>query len=443
MVVIAFTPRCGCEPCAAAPKEVAVIQAPPRSASPTRRSVGSPTMHASCVSSPRSSSTFVPCTPPSSSSAARWNVRVPRELDAGAAERRAGRERGGDRSLHVARAAADQPAALDRRRRTGAPTTCRASRPGRCRGVRSRRGSGRARAPIDGDDARAAGLAADDLGVRAEPARNVGGDARPPRPRSHRGFSRRAAISARASATTSSGSTAAAAASAAVGADASSGSRMAADATAGGTRCGIRDRAALRWTRDRPGAVLRAHLDPAPRHEPAPGDRAGGGARPRRLRPASRRSCSPSARRRCHGTPARSRSRAACAIPTTGRSRRPRSARRPRRSGSTPRCREILGALPPVHTFVSAILVTPFVATLDVAADRCACGRAEIARVFTVPVADARGDRGAACAAPRRRGTVRRMVVRGRRTRPSGVRPGSWCTRCSSSSGGRAPWLTS
>ena len=72
-----MTPRSGCDPCAAVPCAVAVIHAPPRSASPTARSLGSPTIAAPCVRSPRSHSTWVPWIPASSSSAARWKVTRP------------------------------------------------------------------------------------------------------------------------------------------------------------------------------------------------------------------------------------------------------------------------------------------------------------------------------------------------------------------------------
>ena len=75
--VMALTPRWGVEPWAPVPFAVATIHAPPRSASPTRRSLGSPTMHASWTSKPRSSRTLVPYRPMCSSSAARWNVNVP------------------------------------------------------------------------------------------------------------------------------------------------------------------------------------------------------------------------------------------------------------------------------------------------------------------------------------------------------------------------------
>ena len=58
--VIAFTPRCGVEPWAALPRAVAVIQAPPRSARASSRSVGSPTIAASWSRKPRSHRTLVP-----------------------------------------------------------------------------------------------------------------------------------------------------------------------------------------------------------------------------------------------------------------------------------------------------------------------------------------------------------------------------------------------
>jgi 8-oxo-dGTP pyrophosphatase MutT (NUDIX family) len=54
--------------------------------------------------------------------------------------------------------------------------------------------------------------------------------------------------------------------------------------------------------------------------------------------------------------------------------------------GLDPQAPEILGALPSVHTFVSGILVTPFVGAIE-AALPLAPGDGEIARVLTVPVA--------------------------------------------------------
>lgn len=53
--------------------------------------------------------------------------------------------------------------------------------------------------------------------------------------------------------------------------------------------------------------------------------------------------------------------------------------------GIEPEVPEVLGALPPVHTFVSSILVTPFVAVLDTL-PALRVHAAEIARVLTVPI---------------------------------------------------------
>lgn len=53
--------------------------------------------------------------------------------------------------------------------------------------------------------------------------------------------------------------------------------------------------------------------------------------------------------------------------------------------GIDPSLLRVLGALPPTHTFVSGILVTPFVATLD-ALPPLTISDAEIARVLTAPV---------------------------------------------------------
>jgi coenzyme A diphosphatase len=52
--------------------------------------------------------------------------------------------------------------------------------------------------------------------------------------------------------------------------------------------------------------------------------------------------------------------------------------------GLDPALPVVLGALPPVHTFVSGILVTPFVAVVRVL-PRLRESRAEIARILTVP----------------------------------------------------------
>jgi len=52
--------------------------------------------------------------------------------------------------------------------------------------------------------------------------------------------------------------------------------------------------------------------------------------------------------------------------------------------GLDPALPEVLGALPPIHTFVSGILVTPFVAVVR-SLPTLHESRAEIARVLTVP----------------------------------------------------------
>jgi 8-oxo-dGTP pyrophosphatase MutT (NUDIX family) len=58
--------------------------------------------------------------------------------------------------------------------------------------------------------------------------------------------------------------------------------------------------------------------------------------------------------------------------------------------GLDPAAPVILGALSPVHTFVSGILVTPFVGTID-ALPPLVVSDAEIARVFTVPIRELAG----------------------------------------------------
>jgi 8-oxo-dGTP pyrophosphatase MutT (NUDIX family) len=52
--------------------------------------------------------------------------------------------------------------------------------------------------------------------------------------------------------------------------------------------------------------------------------------------------------------------------------------------GLDPSLPEVLGALPPIHTFVSGVLVTPFVAVVRTLPELRE-SRAEIARVLTVP----------------------------------------------------------
>src|SRR5918994_1440324 len=144
--VIAFTPRCGWEPWAAVPWAVAVNQAPPRSARLTCSSLGSPTMAASWVSRPRSHSTFVPWTPASSSSAARWNTSRPALVV----------ELPGPRIV---------PPGVERTGRHHVEVAV----PGE---ARTRRGAER------GHDARPSGLGTHDLGAGAEARQDVGRDGR-------------------------------------------------------------------------------------------------------------------------------------------------------------------------------------------------------------------------------------------------------------------------
>ena len=53
--------------------------------------------------------------------------------------------------------------------------------------------------------------------------------------------------------------------------------------------------------------------------------------------------------------------------------------------GLDPDLPDVLGALPPIHTFVSGVLVTPFVSVIR-SLPRLRESRAEIARVLTVPM---------------------------------------------------------
>ncbi len=295
------------------PFAVATIHAPPRSASPTRRSLGSPTMHASWTSRPRSSRTLVPYRPMCSSSAARWNVKVPaRSMPA--------------RRIAAAAASADAtgPFMSAEPRPINLPSSTTPAQ-GSCRQfARSPTGT-TSRWPFHARDGRSPEpIDATTLGRCSSP-RIVSGDAPIPVRMSVAtaaasssvppGFSLGAAISARANARTSSASTAAAAASA------MSSSTMANDGTrdpvANGTarfaRAGsiaLARRTAIAW---RPSS-------------------------PRSSRRPSRRSCSRCARAGCRATPARSRSPEGCRIPASRWVRR-RSARRSRRSGWTRRRR--------------------------------------------------------------------------------------------------------
>ncbi len=94
-------------------------------------------------------------------------------------------------------------------------------------------------------------------------------------------------------------------------------------------------------------------------------------------------------------------------------SRRRRCARHGKRSASTPPPRRSCGALAPVHTFVSGILVTPFVAMLE-ELPPLTVSDAEIARVLTVPILELLRTEEERELHRDGRADVARVVVRGR-----------------------------
>jgi 8-oxo-dGTP pyrophosphatase MutT (NUDIX family) len=132
-------------------------------------------------------------------------------------------------------------------------------------------------------------------------------------------------------------------------------------------------------------AVLRRHLDADPVHEPEPGDRAAAVLALLVERPEP-------AVLFIQRTDEMSRHAGEVAFP--GGLRDPdddsleATALREAQEelGLDPAAVRILGALDPIHTYVSAILVTPFVGTID-ALPALTPSAAEIARAFTVPVA--------------------------------------------------------
>jgi 8-oxo-dGTP pyrophosphatase MutT (NUDIX family) len=133
-------------------------------------------------------------------------------------------------------------------------------------------------------------------------------------------------------------------------------------------------------------APLLAALDPAPRHEPAPGDRAAAVLALVVLDPVP-------ALLFTERDAALSRHPGEVSFP--GGLRDPEDGtlvatalrETAEELGIDPTLPSVLGALPAVHTFVSGILVTPFVATVD-ALPPLVPSRGEIARAFTVPLAD-------------------------------------------------------
>ena len=260
--VIAFTPRSGWEPWAAAPNVVAVTHAPPRWASADLQVARlAHDRRALCEQSS-----------------------VAEHLRAvGAGEFLVGHqmELSDPASSIPARTTADAAASaaatgLSCRRRRGRsasrrrPPRERVDRPGVQRSRRHRvevsvPGEGRTRiAPDRGQDARAVALPAHGLGGRRRAAGVPRSPRRPHRPRWCPGFSDRARMRACAVASTSSASTAAEAASArSVGIDA--------DAT--GNRHRARPRS-VRWmAMPDLGEALAPALDPAPAPRPEPGDR--------------------------------------------------------------------------------------------------------------------------------------------------------------------------
>ena len=334
--VIAFTPRCGCEPWAAFPYAVAVNHAPPRSASPTCSSLGSPTIAASWVSRPRSHSTFVPCIAGELLVGGQVeDERAARSACLARRKRGRGRERRRDRPFHVGRPPADEASRVVDLARPGvmAPGVERSGRhdievavprEARAGAVADRRDHARA-ACVGSHDLRRGPEAREDLARHRAASSSV-----PP------GFSLFAAMSARAYPSTSSASTEAAAAAS------KASSTMARDATR------RRARIAHGSARARSSTLARPRRPPG-RRARAVRARARAGAdlhgSRRRAVEARRRDLVP---RRARRTRARPWPRRRCA-------------RRRRRSGSTRRSTTLLGALPSVHTFVSGILVVPFV----------------------------------------------------------------------------------
>src|SRR6476660_9426905 len=383
--VIAFTPRWGCEPWAAVPCAVAVIQAPPRWATPSWSSVGSPTIAASWSSIPRSQSTFVPWIPASSSSAARWNHSDP---PSGTPTRAI--------AAALASAAAIAPFMSHAPRPISFPSWISPAKGGLVHvsvepaGTVSRcpfhASEGRSRSPsratTDGRPSSPrmiSGVAPSD--VRMSAATEAATSSVPP------GFSEGAPISARAYDTSSSTSTDAPAASAA-------GERTSSTSVTPGTLPAAPawpSRGGVRWLVSYDGrmvltdhrSALREGLDADPHPEPDAGERLAAVLAVLIEEPM------PSllfTERAAHLSRHPGEVSFPGGLAEPGDDALVATALRETHEEIVldPALPDVLGALPSIHTFVSGILVTPFVAAVRVLPVLHE-SRAEIARVLTVP----------------------------------------------------------
>ena len=304
--------------------------------------------------------------PASSSSAARWNSSVPagstpaRTIAAAAASAAAIGP-----FMSADPASDSRPSSIVALPRVRAPR-CRASRPARRRGVRSTPGVGRAPEPIA---ATTLGRPASErivVGRRAEPGEDLGGD---------RG-----------------GLVLGAAGVLAGRRDQRSREREDLVRIDGGARAALggRSHRSLPWRAMLHAADLATALQRGARPRSHDRSRRPGSASPPCWRSSSmagaRPWCSPCARRRCPGTPARSRSRADCRI-RASRSSETALRETHEEIGLDPSLPDVVGALPPVHTFVSGILVVPFVGRAGRRCRRSIVSDAEIDEVLTFPVA--------------------------------------------------------
>jgi 8-oxo-dGTP pyrophosphatase MutT (NUDIX family) len=191
------------------------------------------------------------------------------------------------------------------------------------------------------------------------------------------GFSEGAAISARPKASTSSGSTAAAATSAA-------GERAgSAEVTAGNATSRVSYDGSMAITDHR--AALRTGLDRDPRPEPDPGERLAAvlALLIEEPEPALLFTERAATLRRHPGEVSFP---GGLAEPDDGRLVDTALRETHEEIGLVPTLPDVLGSLPAIHTFVSGVLVTPFVAVIR-SLPELRVSRAEIARVLTVPTA--------------------------------------------------------